>query len=261
MKIFLSVGHSILKNGACTSADGRSKGGALEYAYCRDLAPYVKKYLEAAGHTVKMVICPEGQFTKSTQERDYKIGIENSGAYDMVCELHLNAFNGQAHGSEVYYKTNNGKVYADRVNAKLAQHFTNRGAQKKTNLYILNQTKAPAILVECFFCDNANDYAKARSLGYDAIGKLIAEGIHGGSIGGGGTSSSGSSSSGSFLVKVTDSALNYRSGAGTEYPVKGTIRDKGTYTIVETKKAKDGGTWGRLKSGAGWINLKYTKRV
>lgn len=40
------------------------------------------------------------------------------------------------------------------------------------------------------------------------------------------------------------------------YPVVGCIGDKGIYTIV----AEDNG-WGKLKSGAGWISLAYTKRV
>lgn len=62
--------------------------------------------------------------------------------------------------------------------------------------------------------------------------------------------------SGAYLVKVTASALNIRQGVGTGTPVVGCIRDKGTYTIVETQ-----GNWGRLKSGAGWICLDYTKRV
>ena len=59
-----------------------------------------------------------------------------------------------------------------------------------------------------------------------------------------------------YLVKVTTSALNIRKGAGTSYPVVGCIGDKGIYTIV----AEDNG-WGKLKSGAGWISLAYTKRV
>lgn len=58
------------------------------------------------------------------------------------------------------------------------------------------------------------------------------------------------------IVKVSD--LNIRKGPGTEYKVVGSIKDKGKYTIVETK-----GSWGRLKSGAGWINCseKYCKRA
>lgn len=59
-----------------------------------------------------------------------------------------------------------------------------------------------------------------------------------------------------YMVRVTTSALNIRSGAGEAYKKVGLIKDKGTYTIVEEK---DG--WGRLKSGAGWICLKYTKRI
>ena len=59
-----------------------------------------------------------------------------------------------------------------------------------------------------------------------------------------------------YLVKVTASALNIRKGAGTSNPVVGCIGDKGIYTIV----AEDNG-WGKLKSGAGWISLAYTKRV
>ena len=59
-----------------------------------------------------------------------------------------------------------------------------------------------------------------------------------------------------YLVRVTADTLNIRNGPGTNYKINGVIRDKGVYTIVETK-----GNWGRLKSGAGWISLKYTKKL
>jgi len=59
-----------------------------------------------------------------------------------------------------------------------------------------------------------------------------------------------------YKVQVTASVLNIRSGPGVSYGIVGQIRDKGVYTIVETKNG-----WGRLKSGAGWISLYYTKRV
>lgn len=60
----------------------------------------------------------------------------------------------------------------------------------------------------------------------------------------------------SYTVKVTATALNIRRGSGTQYAVVGCIRDQGTYTITETS-----GSWGKLKSGAGWICLDYTKKV
>lgn len=65
-----------------------------------------------------------------------------------------------------------------------------------------------------------------------------------------------STSNNAYLVKITTDALNIRQGVGTGTPVVGCIRDRGTYTIVETQ-----GNWGKLKSGAGWICLDYTKRL
>lgn len=61
---------------------------------------------------------------------------------------------------------------------------------------------------------------------------------------------------GSFRVRITTGALRIRTGAGTKYKIVGMIRDRGVYTIVKTS-----GNWGKLKSGAGWICLDYTKRV
>lgn len=63
-----------------------------------------------------------------------------------------------------------------------------------------------------------------------------------------------------YLITTTCDVLNIRSGAGTDNKVVGAIREvagkKNKYTIVEEKNG-----WGRLKSGAGWISLSYTKKV
>ena len=58
-----------------------------------------------------------------------------------------------------------------------------------------------------------------------------------------------------YLVKITATTLNVRGGAGTNYKVLTTVKKNQVYTIVEEK---DG--WGKLKSGAGWIKLSYTKK-
>lgn len=69
---------------------------------------------------------------------------------------------------------------------------------------------------------------------------------------------SNSSTNNTFIVRVIVDALNIRKGAGTNYGIVRTIRDKGAYTIVKTNEDK---TWGYLKSGEGWIsiNKKYVK--
>lgn len=63
-----------------------------------------------------------------------------------------------------------------------------------------------------------------------------------------------------FLVRVSIKDLNIRKGPGYKTYASVGYCPVGTYTIVETKVA-EGYTWGRLKSGIGWIALEYTKRV
>jgi N-acetylmuramoyl-L-alanine amidase len=47
-----------------------------------------------------------------------------------------------------------------------------------------------------------------------------------------------------------------RKGAGIGYKVTTTVKKNEVYTIVQEQNG-----WGKLKSGAGWISLAYTKRI
>lgn len=59
-----------------------------------------------------------------------------------------------------------------------------------------------------------------------------------------------------YKVKIVASSLNYRQGPGTFHKINGIVHNGEIYTIIEEQNG-----WGRLKSGAGWINLSYTQRV
>ncbi len=63
-----------------------------------------------------------------------------------------------------------------------------------------------------------------------------------------------------YMVSTTCDALKIRTGSGTDFPIAGYIRErvgeKKKYTVVEETNG-----WGRLKSGAGWISLAYTRQV
>lgn len=61
---------------------------------------------------------------------------------------------------------------------------------------------------------------------------------------------------GTYKVRITANTLNVRSGAGTSYKVTTTVKKNGIYTITAEQNG-----WGKLKSGAGWISLKYTEKV
>lgn len=64
---------------------------------------------------------------------------------------------------------------------------------------------------------------------------------------------------GQFCVKIAIPDLRIRELPSIKAHSPGCIAP-GVYTIVDTQEA-DGYTWGRLKSSAGWIALKYTVRV
>ena len=178
MKIAITIGHSMLKNGCYTSADGTKYGGCNEYIWCKRFSKQLQVALKKKGHKVKRVICPEKKFTSSSEEKPYKLNIVNSGNYDLVIELHLNASTPNAEGTEVLYKSNTGKKYAKEIQKQLSTVFKDRGVKQRNDLYILNGTKAPSILIETFFCTSKSDYKKAKGLGKrKKIAKLIANGI------------------------------------------------------------------------------------
>ncbi len=180
MKIILTVGHSILKTGSCTSADGRPYGGVLEYAYNKNIVNRVAEYLRSVGHKVDVLICPELQFKKSTEEKTYKLQRVNSGGYDLAVELHLNASAlHNARGCETLYNSEKGKKIAQQILDRLATLFKSRGIQKRSGLYMLNSTIPTTVMLETFFCDSSADCALAEK---KDVALLIAEGIHGGTI-------------------------------------------------------------------------------
>ena len=59
-----------------------------------------------------------------------------------------------------------------------------------------------------------------------------------------------------YLIRVNVALLNVRSGPSQNYPIVLKVKSNEVFTIV-----KEEGGWGKLKSGAGWIDLSYTQKV
>lgn len=59
-----------------------------------------------------------------------------------------------------------------------------------------------------------------------------------------------------YVVRITADSLNVRKGAGIGYGIMTVVKKGEAYTIVEECNG-----WGKLKSGLGWIGLKYTERI
>ena len=157
----------------------------------RDIAKSVKKWLEAAGHTVYDCSVDSG-ISQGNIISKIKKNINSHYGVTANISIHLNAASkskadGKIKGCEtlVYASGSRDAVIANRINIEMKLlGFTNRGVKKRTDLGILKGiTNGGAnILVECFFCDDQDDYQLFSKVGFDAIGKDIACGITGKSI-------------------------------------------------------------------------------
>lgn len=113
-----------------------------------------------------------------TQDENLKriTDFHNSRTRDLDVSVHFNAYNGTAHGTECLYVTQSELAGEVAAAVATAGQLTNRGGKKRTDLYFLNNTAAPAILIETAFCDNTGDCELVRQ-NFDLICAAIADAI------------------------------------------------------------------------------------
>lgn len=211
----------------------------------------VIKWLEADGH--KAYDCTINSGTSASNIISQIKTKTNAHKATANISIHLNALemsksDGKTKGVECCVYASSGEAYkmGDRICRSVASlGFKNRGNKIRTNLAILKgiSNGGANVLVECFFCDDQDDYKLYAVLGPDKVGKAIAEGIVGHEI--------KLTTKKEFKVK-TKTPLNIRKGAGTSFTTVG-VAPVSVYTIIETN-----GNWGKLKSGAGWISISPT---
>lgn len=302
-KVFISAGHGGSDSGAVGN-------GFKEKDLNLSIAMACGNYLKSKGVEVQMSRVKDEDDDLNQEARE-----SNAFGPDLTVSIHNNAGGGD--GVEAWYSIVGGlgKTCAENILAevvKIGQNSrgakTKKGSSGKDYYGFIRQTKAPAVIVECAFIDNATDIQIINTESKRVVmGEAIAKGILktlgiadsapvttttpvtksieevakeviAGKYGNGEArktaitnagydyasvqakvneivNGSKTSSFTAYKVKVTTSALNIRSGAGTNNKIVGVIHDRGIYTIVDEKSG-----WGKLKSGAGWISLKYCKK-
>lgn len=95
-------------------------------------------------------------------ERNGNVSYERSIAdrYDLVISIHVNAFNGQAQGFEVFCNLKNNqtkKISKEILNYMTDYGFKSRGVKSGDHLAMVGKLKTNAILVETGFIDNSHD--------------------------------------------------------------------------------------------------------
>lgn len=169
-------------------------GFCSESVVDRAICAAVIKYLKAAGHeahdcTVDSGISQGNIITKIKKKiNSYKNVTAN-------ISIHLNMNNnpgnekadGILKGVEtwIYPDDTNSYTIANRICLEIkVLGFKNRGVKTSKSLGVLKGIKngGANILVECFFCDDQDDYNLFNKVGVDAIGKAIAMGVLGKAI-------------------------------------------------------------------------------
>ncbi len=133
-------------------------GSGSEEYYMNLITDYIEPYLTASGIT----------FTRNNPQGSVgdSVRLSNSGDYALHFALHSNASGsanyGRQTGSDIYYYPTsiNGKRAADIIVTNLKKIYPNPDkarALATTRLYEVNNTRAPAVLVELAYHDNQED--------------------------------------------------------------------------------------------------------
>ena len=170
MKIAVRGGHCPNVPGSSALIDELTEDRLVKNA--------VIKYLKQLRINV-LDVTPPDTTSSSSSDLSYGVNEANNWGADLFVSIHFNnaysSYNG-ALGTEVCvyseYDT------AKRVVNKMASlGFKNRGQKVRTGLYELRHTSMKSMIVEVCFVEATEDVALYKKLGYDKIGKTIAEAI------------------------------------------------------------------------------------
>ena len=168
--------------GHCPQGQGASGASGLlkESIEDRLVKNEVIRLLKKEGHTV--YDCTDDT-NCSEYTNLYRI-VEKCNAHSVNLDIsiHLNSGRNDYYGDnstggvEVFNYNSNTKAVSDRICQKIssALNIRNRGTKYSTGLYVLNNTVSPAILIECCFVDDKDDYDRWD---YLKCAKAIVEGI------------------------------------------------------------------------------------
>lgn len=168
--------------------DGKTGCGAIglikESTEARNVKNEVIRQLQLLGHTVYDCTCDNG---KNKADVLSKIVAKcNAHTVDIDVSIHFNsaandkAGNGKTTGTETCVCNSSSKASGKAkaiADAIASLGFKNRGVKTNSSLYVLRKTKAPAVLVECCFVDDADDvklydaYEMASAIVYGITGE------------------------------------------------------------------------------------------
>lgn len=172
MRISINAGHTV-KGPGYGAVSGKFKESQITRAVGNELI----RILKAEGHTVHNSTVNYADSQNAYLKR--VVEMVNGKDIDLFISLHCNASSKHtAHGVEVHTykgrKLNQAVGICDELESI---GFRNRGIKDGSGLYVIKHTNAPALLVEMFFLDNADDQNLYSKLGYAKIARAIANAL------------------------------------------------------------------------------------
>src|SRR5215831_446110 len=166
LKIVMSSGHAKYVRGASSILD--------EVDQARRVVESVAEKMRGMG--VDVITYHDDVSTTQSENLERIVSFHNSqGQRDLDVSVHFNAYTETSSpmGTECLYVTQD--ELADKVSSTIAAAggFIDRGPKKRDDLYFLNNTDAPAILIEVCFVDSEAD-AKAYDASFESICWAIA---------------------------------------------------------------------------------------
>ena len=166
-RVAIDVGHA--------RRTGAAGNGLQEHAVCNGLASFLEEELEGCCEVLVV------DFPQLGNEQDLRETVReiNEWGADLSVSLHCDASqNASARGAHVIYVSEAGRAAAVEIAERLCALMPGRANHtvRRTGLYVLNNTHAPAVLVECGFLTNSKDADMLRYEGRK-ISLAIASGI------------------------------------------------------------------------------------
>jgi N-acetylmuramoyl-L-alanine amidase len=169
MKIGVDYGHNCYPNNTGAVAIRNEDEVIVE------VGNLVTDKLKILGHEV-ILLKPENNYIGNTLQQRVEKANENN--VELVLSIHFNMGGGE--GTEAYAISSMGKEYAQKIINEIERlGYVNRGVKDGSNLYVVRNTNAPAVLLEVCFLDSVEDMHKFNA---EEIATAIVKGISGETI-------------------------------------------------------------------------------
>lgn len=257
MAYIIDCGHCL--SGYDTGATGL---GRKEEVLTREVGKALGEVLEKQGEKVYFTnVDKANSVNESLRERVNKANsIKDAAAF---ISIHFNSFeNSAANGVEVLISGRGGKaeVIAKKVNDNLSKEIglRNRGVKVNSNLYVLKNTIAPAVLIECLFITNKEDMSKYNP---NKIANAICKGLLNKDIGNSEATVEENKKERYFTTFNVDSELTIREKGNIESKALGYIKKGEKFKLKWVDKEYLGWLYINYNGILGYVCAKYTKEI